>query len=387
VGGTAAIPRNFSDTDGEILAHLYRTSARIRIATLVGGYSNSMVLSIESEDHSRVREAPSVVKLASRTDVATEWQAFQRVEEMLGNNAPQVRGVVELGDRAGIKFRYTRMSGGGVRRLLDLAEDLTLDPSAPDSLAAVLSMLDEVYGEIFGVWYASASSEQFSLFSYFFDGFFLSHGAEPVSMVHQEPLYLKGFISYVLAKNGTDDAPHFRKDRDFYSYPPFTEETFQFPGASGPPLTNLGLLFERKSGMPYLRTLPPRRLYSTFAHGDANLQNFLIDSRNNIWVIDFFFTEPRQHVLRDMSKTFSCVMYIAATLRSDAQFAQAVLISREIAQARDLHTPLPTHIEGLSDAHVKAIYAVSNNFCQTNAVSVVSNSTIHFAHTFLCLFV
>jgi len=182
LGGAAAVPRNFHmDTDGEILAHLYRSASVLRISTLVGGYSNSMVLSIESEDASGVREAPSVVKLAPRADVATECQAFQRVEEMLGNNAPSVRGVVELGDRGGIKFRYTRMAasstsfsfgagelssslgstalsssvsitavnagGAGVRRLLDLAEDL--GPQG-EGVPKVNAMLDEVYGEIFG---------------------------------------------------------------------------------------------------------------------------------------------------------------------------------------------------------------------------------------------
>ena len=81
---------------------------------------------------------------------------------------------------------------------------------------------------------------------------------------------------------------------------------------------NTGLLFERPDGVSYLKTLPPVRLYSSFAHGssalklaaltravvgDANLQNFLLDSRGNVWVIDFLFTEPRNHVLRDICKS------------------------------------------------------------------------------------
>jgi len=352
VGGESRIPKNFKlELDGELLAHLYRSSRHLVIDTLVGGFSPSIVLSVQSFDRMSVREAASVVKLASRGEIATELQAFQRVEEMLGNNAPSVRAFVELGDRGGIKFRYTHMSGGKVRRLLDLCEAAVKG----EAVQPVLKVIDEIYGEIFGGWYAAAHTEMFDLFSYYFDGYAMSHG-DPVSMVHQEPTYLKQFISYALAKKGSEPAPHFKNDLDFYGYPPYDRETFQFPQCA--PLTNLGLLFEKPSGMPYLRTLPPRRLYSTFAHGDANLQNFLIDDRNNVWVIDFFFTEPRNHVLRDLSKTWSCVMYIGAEITSDAQFAQAFLISEELAYARDLHTPLPTHIHGLTDMQLKSIYQI-----------------------------
>lgn len=337
-----------AECDTEILSHLYRNAAKLTLDVLVGGYSPSIVLSVQSEDSTGVREVPSVVKLATREDIATEYQAFQRVEEIMGNNAPSLRGFVEIGDRAGLKFRYTRMSAGKVLRLLDLFQDL----SNPQP---IIHMIDTIYDQIFGAWYGASTTEMFDLFSYYFDGFSMSHG-EPVSMVHQEPTYLKTFISYVLAKKGTDPAQHFKKDTDFYSYPPYMDETFAFPKCA--PISNLGILFEKSTGIPYLRTLPPRRLYSTFAHGDANLQNFLIDARGNVWVIDFFFTEPRNHVLRDISKMWSCVMYLATEIHTDDQFAQAFLISQELAQARELHSPLPETLPGLVDAHLKAIYAV-----------------------------
>jgi len=65
-------------------------------------------------------------------------------------------------------------------------------------------------------------------------------------------------------------------------------------------------------------------------------------------------------VLRDISKTWSCIMYLAAEITSDRQFAQAFLISEELANARDLHTPLAAQIPGLTDVHLKAIYSVGN---------------------------
>jgi hypothetical protein len=174
VGGTSSIPASFNpDQDGELLAQLYPHSGRLLIDPLVGGFSPSIVLSVESID--RVGggvEAPSVVKLAPSSDIATEYTSFQRIEEQLGNNAPSVRGCVELGSRGGLKFRYTRMSSGRVRRLLDLLTDLTLGEPLPP----ILEMIDRIFQQIFGAWFRASQTEMIDLVRYYFDGFATSRG-------------------------------------------------------------------------------------------------------------------------------------------------------------------------------------------------------------------
>lgn len=407
-GGEAGLPpKGFNPAvDGEILAHLYRNSSRIIIDIVGGSFTaapNAVVLSIRSVDKATVREAPSVTKLARTEDVATEYQAFHRVEEMLGNNAPMVRGFVELADRAGIKFRYTRMTGGkDVCSMSELCTDLSTHYST------IASMIDEVYSEIFLPWYAGARLEFFDLFAYWFDGFTLSLGrvwnaVKKVDRVHCDPGYLQSFISYCLIRKGTDAAPPGKEDKDFYSFPPHTAATFSFPLCD--PLTNLGALFAKPSGVPYLRTLPPQKLYACFSHGNARLENFMCEgaggaahaapnngggggggaglssgnyssaaananigngsngnsgstARGNVWIVDFYYTESRNHCLRDLARTWCCLMYLSTEINNDAQFAQALLISAEVARARDLAVPLATQLQGLTDLHLRTIYSL-----------------------------
>ncbi len=74
-------------------------------------------------------------------------------------------------------------------------------------------------------------------------------------------------------------------------------------------------MFEQKEYVGILRSMNPLQLYASFSHGDANLENFLTDAKDNVWVIDFFYTRPLQHVLRDVARMWCCVCYVAVQVR------------------------------------------------------------------------
>ena len=183
-------------------------------------------------------------------------------------------------------------------------------------------MLHHIYRDIFGGWYGAAVTEMFDLFAYWFDGYMVGETGIMRSHVHQDAHYIQSFIAYILINDGLSPAPYFKADTFFYAHQPYTGDV-TFPGCR--PLRNLGdMITDSKGGFSYLRTLPQRECYSTFAHGDANLQeNFLIDDRGNIWVIDFYLSSPRNRVLRDLVKTYACIMYYGVCISTDAMFSRA----------------------------------------------------------------
>ena len=87
-----------------IVAHLFRDSMEVDLDPLHGGYSDATVWRAVSRDALGQQHAPAVVKLGPNRSIAQERVAFEQVEDVLGNNAPRVRGFVDLGNRAGLKY-------------------------------------------------------------------------------------------------------------------------------------------------------------------------------------------------------------------------------------------------------------------------------------------
>ena len=104
-------------TDRAIVAHLFRDSTQVDLQPISGGYSGALVWRATSRDALGHRQAPAVVKLGPNRVIAQERVGFEQVEAVLGNNAPRVRGFVDLGDRAGLKYAYAAMGHGQVQTL------------------------------------------------------------------------------------------------------------------------------------------------------------------------------------------------------------------------------------------------------------------------------
>ena len=68
---------------------MFRQCSRVTLNPLSGGYSGSIVYKAQSFDSLGHKLAPCVVKLGPRDIIAKEQMNFERVEEILGNNAPR----------------------------------------------------------------------------------------------------------------------------------------------------------------------------------------------------------------------------------------------------------------------------------------------------------
>src|SRR5262252_7080930 len=147
-------------SDRAIVAYLFRDSTQVDLEPISGGYSEATVWRATSQDALGHRQAPAVVKLGPNRTIAQERVAFEQVEAVLGHNAPSVRGFVDLGDRAGLKYAYAAMGHGQVRTLQAMF-------AAGASTRRIISVVRSAFEDVLGPLYAAARYERMPLFEHY----------------------------------------------------------------------------------------------------------------------------------------------------------------------------------------------------------------------------
>lgn len=291
--------------DVDVLAYLYRDSSRVEASALSGGFSGAGVYRITSRDALGHEQAATVLKLGPRDLIAKERVAFERVESILGNDAPSIRGFADFGERAGIKYAYAAMGGGSaVKTFKSLFEDGA-------DVARIEHIMRHVFQDILGRFYAVAQYERLPLLEYY--------------TFHSR--YADGVRDHVRRVVGADaDAGRLdirgvnvRNPADFYA-----EDLDALPG-----------------------TMAEYR-YVSYVHGDLNGANILLDGRDNVWLIDFFHAH-RGHILRDLAKLENDLLYIFTPIPDVERLDQGLRLVDALRCVKDLRAPLVEHPEGVSD--------------------------------------
>jgi protein-tyrosine phosphatase/nicotinamidase-related amidase len=284
------------DEDHALCAYLFRDCRTARLRRLDGGFSGNLVLMAESVSLEGHPQAAHVVKAGPVDAIAGERTAFERIEAVLGNNAPRIVDFADHGARGALKYRYASMGGG-----TSTTFQQHYKTGAP--LADVRRILETVFGRILRGLYATVHSEPCDLLAHYqFDGRWASSVRRKVSA-------LVG-----------DDA-----ERD--------ELTI-----AGRPVWNVCAFYERA-----LATLPRRpeeRTRMAWVHGDLNGANIILDAQGNVWLIDFFHTGPG-HVLKDLLKLENDLLYIMTPLGDDVALAEALTLTDRLCEVDDLAAALP----------------------------------------------
>ncbi|HYF51751.1 MAG TPA: isochorismatase, partial [Planctomycetota bacterium] len=158
-GASAAAPP-LSAEDHDIVGYLFRDSSSVTLEPLSGGFSGALVFRATSQDALQHQQAPSVVKLGPSKLIGAERVAFERVEQILGNNAPSVRGFAELGPRAGIKYSFAAMGQGKVRSLKSLFEH-----NRP--VEQLETVIRSVFGDVLRPFYSAARYDRLPLLEHY----------------------------------------------------------------------------------------------------------------------------------------------------------------------------------------------------------------------------
>lgn len=264
--------------DEQLLRYLYRDCISISLKILDGGFSGNLVAAVSSIDMLGQQQAGHVVKIGDRSEMARERTAFERIEAVLGNNAPAIADYADLALRGAIKYRYASMGAGDTTTL----QDCYMNGASADTMQGYLK---EVYETQLGRFYRAAIDDKQDLLEYYcFD----ASWADSV----------KSKIEALIG--------HCPEDGDL-----------QLPGNTSCP--NLYSFYKHE-----LDKLP--RVVADFpfsyVHGDLNGANIIIDERENVWLIDFFHTH-RGHVLKDFLKLENDLLFIHTPIDSEADLLLA----------------------------------------------------------------
>lgn len=281
-----------SKTDNQILLYLFRDCKEAEFKTLDGGFSGNVVLKSKSTDHLGHLQVPCVVKIGERDLIAKERTAFERIQEVLGNNAPSIVDFCELENRGAIKYRYAAMLDGNVRTFQKVYASMT-DGTGLDRI------IDTVFGEQLGRLFEAASTEKLNLLEYY----------------DFQPKYAKSVRSRVESLLGV---------------PQTGQEIEIVPGYS---LPNPCIFYEKD--LLELKEYNAITHNTSYVHGDLNGANIIVDGQDNVWMIDFFHTH-RGHIIRDLLKLENDVLFIFCKIESEAEWKEAIQLTDFLHNQEDL---------------------------------------------------
>jgi protein-tyrosine phosphatase/rubrerythrin/nicotinamidase-related amidase len=285
-------------TDTKLVRYLCRDARKVTLKALAGGYSGNVVMSCKSEDIYGHQQVLHVIKIGEQGEIGKERTAFERIESVMGNNAPRIAEFADYGGRGALKYRYAAMGGNIASTFKDIYCEGAPREKIEDFLRTVL--VDEL-----GRFYSAAKREDKNLFEYY-------------GIVPGYAERMKQKIEKVLGK-------------------PADDEELRLP--SGESFPNLYHFYKRD-----LEEIFSKARFSnhfSYVHGDLNGANIIIDEHENVWLIDFALTHYGQ-VLRDFVKLESDIMYIFTPIRNEADLSEAAKLTDILLQAREINEVLPT---------------------------------------------
>ncbi len=265
------------DETERLIRYLFRDCQKITLKILDGGFSGNLVAGVSGIDIHGHEEAPHVIKIGPRGEMARERTAFEQIERVMGNNAPAISEYADMQRRGAIKYRYASMGTGSTRSLQECFQ-ASFGKSHKDQ-SKLHRYLDAIFNEQLGRLYRASINDTQDLLKYYcFDSSWANSVKEKII--------------------------------ELIGHCPETDELI-FPGNKTTP--NLYHFYKET-----LDRLPSTVADYPFAfiHGDLNGANVIIDERDNVWLIDFFHTH-RGHVLKDFAKLENDLLYIYTPIETE----------------------------------------------------------------------
>lgn len=291
-GGASLAP-----TDAMLIRFLFRDCRSVKLRILGGGFSGNLVAGTESVDLYGHEQVPHVLKIGPQAAMGRERTSFERIQNVLGNNAPQISDFADYDDRGAIKYRYASMGGS-------FTTTLQKQYQAGLPLPKVQRILDTVFGEQLMRLYKAAAPEPGDLLEHYF---FAPERAPGVQRA------VEAIVGHAVPGDTVEVVP-------------------------GVAVANPAVFYRRT-----LEHLPARaqdRFHRAYVHGDLNGQNIVLDGHDNVWLIDFFHTR-RAHVLMDLVKLENDLFYIFTPIADEAELREALRLTDALLAVEDLWAPPP----------------------------------------------
>ncbi|ABI69094.1 STAS domain-containing protein [Syntrophomonas wolfei] len=270
-----------------ITRRLYADARRVVLEPLQGGFSLGKPFRVTSYDREQRRMLPTVLKIGPHSLIEKEIENHQKyVQGYILNNSTTIMGVSSCGESTGMRYNFVGISGP------DSNLDWLTHRFQEKALEELIPLFDTIFTRILKPWYGQPRWEKIKPYQ-----------------EHDPLLRFPVIFDFAEEKLGisvqdkTIDCPELGRVLPN----PYHFLKYQYPA----------------------RQSISRLWYTGINHGDLNMQNILLDERDNVYIIDFSDTRPRNIVsdfarLEPIFKFEMTLMENEQDLRSFLEFEQAL---------------------------------------------------------------
>lgn len=294
-----------------ITRRLYTDARRVVLEPLVGGFSPGKPFRVSSYDNENRRMLPTVLKLGPTSLIEKEIQNHQKyVHGYILNNSTTIMGQSTCGASTGMRYNFVGISGPD-SNLSWLTNRFRERP-----VEELLPLFDKIFTRILKPWYGQPRWEMIKPYQ--------DHNPLPLFPMIFDAAEKELGIS---VQTATIDCPE------------------------------LGLVLPN----PYhflkheysARQSASQLWYTGINHGDLNMQNILLDERDNVYIIDFSETKPR-NIVSDFARLEPIFKFEMTRLGNEADLISFLEQEKALAQVNSLDEVPPLVYSGDDPAMQKA---------------------------------
>jgi anti-anti-sigma factor len=293
-----------------IARHLYRDCHRVVLTPLLGGFmSNTFRVASYDEDGRRL--LPTVLKIGGLALTEREEIANRKyVQTFILNNSTTLLGEAVAGNWAGLRYNFLGVNGPD-SSLAWLRDHYQRRPT-PE----VVALLRALFTRVLKPWYGQPRWEPIALYA--------EHDPQRLF-----PTLCAAAAEFLGASSDSERLPCPELGRDLLN--PYYFLKHEFPK----------------------RRQRSRLWYTSICHGDLNMQNVLVDERDNIYVIDFSETRPR-NVVSDFARMEPIVKFDMVTIDAREELGRLLMFEQGLLSATALDQVPPNRYAGSNPAVEKA---------------------------------
>ncbi|MGE5544928.1 MAG: anti-sigma factor antagonist [Bacillota bacterium] len=295
-----------------ITRRLYADAQRVILDPLHGGFSSAKPFKVTAYDQAGRRMLPTVLKLGPADKVRVEIEAHQKyVEKYILNNSTTIMGTSTYGGYSGIRYNFVGISGpdSSLTWLTNLYREKPVEELLP--------LFDNIFTRILKPWYGQPRWETIMPYK--------DH--DPLAM-------FSGLLEAAEREFGISaDA-----------------ETIECPELE---ITLPNPYHFLKHEFPLRRSFT-QLWYTGINHGDLNMQNLLLDERQNVYIIDFSETRPR-NIVSDFARLEPIFKFEMINITTQEDLEDLLPFEQGLAAVSSLSQTPPFIYHG-SDPEVEKAY-------------------------------
>jgi hypothetical protein len=317
-----------------IARHLYRDCRRVVLTPLLGGFmSNTFRVASYDEDGRRL--LPTVLKIGGLALTEREEAANRKyVQTFILNNSTTLLGEAVAGDWAGLRYNFLGVNGP------DSSLEWLRDHYQRRPATEVVSLVRALFTRVLKPWYGQPRWEPIALYA--------EH--DPRRLF---PTLCDAAAEFLGVAPDSERLPCPELDRDVLN--PYYFLKHEFPK----------------------RSHRSRLWYTSICHGDLNMQNVLVDERDNIYVIDFSETRPR-NIVSDFARMEPIVKFDMVAIDSSEELRQLLIFEQGLLSATALDQVPPNKYPGSNPAVEKAYEVIKLARWLSNKATIFETDMIPY---------